>query len=482
MYRNQGPFCEAPKTEKNPDCNAMASKPKNISGMYPANIQNGVDTKFCEALEKRKDADALLHQFVVVKAGKGDELTAVPYQVEYKTEMTAISQKLKKAADAVKDPKEAAFKKYLEAESASFVSGDWQPADEAWAKMNATNSKWYLRIGPDETYHEPCSRKANFHVSFAHINPDSLEWQKKLEPVKNDMEKALADIAGPPYKQRSVTFHLPDFIDMILNAGDSRNALGATIGQSLPNWGPVANEGRGRTVAMVNLYTDKDSEDAWKEGTSSLLCKDSYGKASFDPKLGVMSTVLHEAAHNLGPAHEYQVDGKTDDQIFGGPLASMLEELKAQTSALFFADWLVGKNVVTQAQADGAHLKDVTWAFGHIAQGMYDATGKPKAYSQLASIQMGTLMKTGALVWKKDETAANGKDKGCFQVDLVKWKPAVQDLEKTVLHITGAGDKALAEKLKKELVDDAGPWADARKTIADRWLRQPKASFVYAIE
>ena len=40
--------------------------------------------------------------------------------------------------------------------------------------------------------------------------------------------------------------------------------------------------------------------------------------------------MLHEAAHNLGPAHEYKVKGKTDDQVFGGPLASTLEELKAQ--------------------------------------------------------------------------------------------------------------------------------------------------------
>ena len=53
--------------------------------------------------------------------------------------------------------------------------------------------------------------------------------------------------------------HLPDFIDIVINAGDDRNPLGATIGESLPNWGPVANEGRGRTVAMVNLYLDPDS-------------------------------------------------------------------------------------------------------------------------------------------------------------------------------------------------------------------------------
>ena len=75
-------------------------------------------------------------------------------------------------------------------------------------------------------------------MSFARINPDGLEWQKKLEPRKAEMEAALAKLAGPPYEARSVTFHLPDFIDIVLNAGEARNPLGAAIGESLPNFGP----------------------------------------------------------------------------------------------------------------------------------------------------------------------------------------------------------------------------------------------------
>jgi hypothetical protein len=488
FFRNQGPACEAPKTEKDPACSALPDRKKAPSGLYPASIQGKND--FCQVLEKRKDAQTLLHQFHVVTAKEGGknledpakaELIAVPYHEAYKAESTELSKLLAEAAAAIADPKEAAFKAYLEAASKSFLSGDWQPADEAWSKMNAENSKWYLRIGPDEVYFEPCSRKAGFHVSFARINQDSLEWQKKLEPHKSEMEKALAALAGPPYKARDVKFHLPDFIDIVVNAGDSRDALGGTIGQSLPNWGPVANEGRGRTVAMTNLYTDKDSEAAWTAQVSSLLCKDTMAKATFDNKLAVMSTVLHEAAHNLGPAHEYKVKGKTDDQIFGGPMASTLEELKSQTAALYFAEWLVEKNVVTREQADGAHVRDVTWAFGHIAQGMVNAEGKPKPYSQLASIQLGSLFKGGALVWKAEEMAANGADKGCLTLDLVKWKPTIDALAKRVLHTKGAGDKAEADKMKAELVDAQDDWSKTRLIIQERWLRAPKASFVYGV-
>lgn len=73
------------------------------------------------------------------------------------------------------------------------------------------------------------------------------------------MEKALAALAGAPTRPARGQLQAPGFVDIAVNAGDSRPAFGATIGQSLPNFGPVANEGRGRTVAMTNFYTDPDS-------------------------------------------------------------------------------------------------------------------------------------------------------------------------------------------------------------------------------
>ncbi len=489
FFRNQGPFCEAPKTENDPACNALAPRPKRVSGLYPASIQS--DPGFCEVLEKRADADVLFNQFSVVshKAGgraKGDaatdDLVAVPYHVAYAEDMKAVSAELRAAAGLLAgDPAEAAFKAYLEAAAQAFLDDGWFKADVAWKAMTATNSRWYLRVGPDEVYTEPCSRKANFHLTFALINQESLEWQRRLEPVKDAMEAAIASLAGPPYAPREVGFALPDFIDIVLNAGDSRNALGATIGQSLPNWGPVAESG-GRTVAMTNLYTDPDSEAALMDQARAVFCKATADRVDPAGRFMTLSTVLHEAAHNLGPAHEYRVDGKTDDQVFGGALASTLEELKAQTAALYYADWLVARELLSRQDADASHIRDVLWAFGHIAQGMLDARGKPKAYSQLAAIQMGYLNQRGVLQWKATEKAANGTDTGCFDVDLAKWPAAVEDLSRLVFGIKSRGDRALAEKTRDEWVTDGTDWAGVRGVIQERWLRAPKASFVYSIQ
>lgn len=479
FYRNHGPWCVAPQTEADDHCNAIPSLPKKVSGLYPPDLQ--VKPDFCDGLKKHKDGEKLRHQFHVV-SGQGDDLNAVPYSEAYRQEMRAVSDKLKAAALAIVGKEEEAFKKYLLAAAKAFEDNAWEPADEAWAAMNVKNSKWYLRIGPDEVYFEPCNLKGGFHVSFARINQDSVAWQNKLDPVKGDMEKALAALAGAPYKARDVSFHLPDFIDIVLNAGDSRSAHGATIGQSLPNWGKVADEGRGRTVAMTNLYTDADSRASLEAQAKSLLCADTMKLFDSATEPQIMGTVLHEAAHNLGPTGSHKVKGKKDREIFGGPLASMLEELKAQTAALYFTDWLVDRKLVGREQADKAHVRDITWAFGHISRGMYESDGKAKPYSQLAAVQVGFLVKSGALEWRAGEKAANGSDVGCMTMHLAKFPPAVEALMREVAGIKGSGDKKRAEQLKAELVDVDGDKKKLLDVIRERWLRAPKASFVYAIE
>ena len=479
FYRNHGPWCEAPRTDKDPDCSALARRPGRVSGFYPAALQK--DPKFCEKLDARPDQKTLLTPFNVV-VERGGDLAPVPYHVAYKDEMEAVSRELAAAAQAVQSPGEAALKAYLEADARAFLDGDWAPADEAWAKMGVNNSKWYLRVAPDEVYADPCSRKAGFQVSFARINQDSIAWQQKLDPRKTEMEGVLAKLAGAPYKARQVTFHLPDFIDIVLNAGDARAPLGATVGESLPNWGPVVDQGRGRTVAMTNLYVDGDNRQVLRDKASSMLCKGSYDPAASDPALQVMSTVLHEAAHNLGPAHEYRVKGKTPSEVFGGPMASTLEELKAQTSALFLADWLAEKGVIDKKTAALSHVGDLLWCMGHISEGMYGSDGAPKHYSHLAAIQVGAFVDAGALVFHPDEKALNDKDQGCLEIKTAKLPAAIAALEKTVLGIMARGDKAGALKLKAKHVDSGGDAQKLRGVIAERWLRQPRATFVYSIE
>ena len=475
FWRNQGPTCQAPMTENDPTCTAVAGVGKPPSGLYPADLQGKAG--WCEALAKQKN---LMGHFAVVVADDG-KYKAVPYNEYYQDDMEAIAKELDATAGAILDDSEAPFVAYLQAAAAAFRSNDWVAADVAWLAMGAKGSKWYLRIGPDEVYYEPCAQKAGFHVSFARINPASVMWRDRLDPLKLEMEAAVATMAGKPYKARKVAFRLPDFIDIVINAGDSRDSRGATIGQSLPNWGKVKDAG-GRTVVMTNLYTDADSAAQRLKQTASLFCAATQAVMPTKPDAGLMTTLLHEAAHNLGPQGEYKVGGKVDDQIFGGPLASMLEELKAQSLGMYYANWLFTKGVISEEEANGSHISDVAWAFGHIAQGMYTGEGGPKAYSQLASIVMGTLYANKVLTWKPDDQAANGTDQGCFDVDLAAWPAVVDKIAARAAKVKSKGDKKDALAMRATYVDAKDTWAELRATITERWLRAPKPTFVYALK
>jgi len=473
--RNQGPRGVAPETELNPACSAIPGSPKPTVDVYPASMQ--WHDGFCGELEARPDAAELLGPFTVVREDRA-KLIAVPYSEAYADLMSKIATELSTAADELTDPAEDALRAYLRAAAKAFTDNDWNPADEAWAAMNARNSRWYLRVAPDEVYWEPCAHKAGFHMTFALINRDSLEWQDKLSPKRQEMEDAMAKLIGAPYQAREVAFQLPDFIDIVANGGDDRSPLGATIGQSLPNWGPVANEGRGRTVAMSNLYTDPDSLEFRRGQASALLDAATLASYTDSPTPGLLSTILHEAAHNLGPAHEYEVDGKTDDQVFGGGLASVMEELKAQTAALWYVDFLRRQGTISDELARQTYVDGMVWAFGHISRGMYTATGQRKAYSQLAAIQVGYLLEHGGLRFDPEATAGNGTDHGALTIDFERFPAAVEAMMREVGSIKARGDRAAAEKLCATMVDgDAVP----QKLITERVLRFPKASFVYSV-
>ncbi len=475
FHRNQGPWCAAANTENDPACSTLDPKPPKISGLYPAALQR--DEAFCEALAARPDGEALMHQFVAVREREG-ELVAVPYSEAFAEDSRALASLLEGAAKKL-GADEAALVAYLEAAAEALRTNQWEPADEAWAAMNATNSKWYLRIGPDETYFEPCRRKAGFHMSFARIDPSARAWQDRLDSVKGEMEASLAKLAGAPYSAREVAFDLPDFIHIVLNAGDARRPFSATVGQSLPNWGPVANEGRGRTVAMMNVLTAPESVAANERQARSILCPATAKVFDPDPDALTMSTVLHEAAHNLGPSHEYRVEGKVDDEVFGGATASVFEELKAETASYYFADWLASRELITAERASQAHVRDLIWGFGHIARGLNDADGKPKTYSYVAAIQTGYWLESGVAEWRADEVAANGEDRGCLELDLAKMSGAIEALMAKVAGIKARGDAAAAKAMIEAYVTSHGPLIEV---VQERWRREPEASLVYGVQ
>lgn len=455
-------------------CSAVPGGADLVADAYPAALQ--AHKNFCQELAKRADGEALLSPFTVVRR-VGGRLHAVPYTKAYEAPMKAIADELELAAGATTSAADTSLVRYLHAAATAFRTNNWEPADEAWVAMNAKNSRWYLRVAPDETYSDPCSRKATFHLTFARINQGSLASQKKLAPVRQAMENQAAALAGKPYRARSVSFHLPDFIDIVANYGDDRYGLGGTTGQSLPNWGTVADEGRGRTVIMTNLYTDADSLAAQHAQAASLFDAASMRTFVDSAAPAQFGTVLHEATHNLGPGGTYRVRGKMSEDIFGGPLASVLEEAKAETGGLSYLEYLRKNGFISTELAEQTYTAGIFYALTQIANGMY-YDGDADPYAQLSAIEIGSLMDHGALTWNATTTAANGRDRGAFTLYPEKLARAYAALIRTVLQTKARGDVASAHHLVARYVDGS---VVPQKVISDRVQRKPRAAFVYSV-
>ena len=258
--------------------------------------------------------------------------------------------------------------------------------------------------------------------------------------------------------------------------------MGATIGQSLPNWGPVANEGRGRTVAMTNLYTDRRQQARLARAqTSVAVGRDPIKALATDDRDAVlMARMLHEATHNLGPAHEYEVtrqDRQPGVRRRHGHHARGAQG--AERRAVLHRLVQSARSSISPGAQRQTFRDSITWAFGHIARGMYTPDGQRKAYSQLAAIQIGFLMDQGAIRWDDKAKAANGKDTGAFVVDFDKLPAATTKLMTLVATIKAKNDKKGAEALAKKYVDGK---VVPQKIIAERFLRFPKTSFVYSLD
>jgi len=476
LQRNQSYRCEAPKTKDDPFCNASLAYPKQRSDAYPTDLEQ--NEKLCEELRTATNSKELLDPFSVVRKKEG-KWVGVPYLEVYGVKMKAIAGELRLAAQALGND-EAAFRNYLEAAAKGFETNKWDAADEAWVAMNSQNSKWYLRIAPDEVYFDPCNSKAGFHVSFARINTSLVQWTQKITPLRDEMENTLATLIGKPYSARKVSFNLPDFIDIVLNAGDARNGFGATIGQSLPNWGPVAERGAGRTVVMMNLYDNPDSR-AFEAKKAVLMFHPDDAK-NIQPGISeYLDTLLHEATHNFGPHSDYQIDGKPIRAIIGGLNASIMEELKAQTGALWYTEMLRKKGLLDDATARSTVTGSILWAFGHISRGLFDNDGKRSVYSTIAAIHIGYFVDEGALSFDPLLDPNNSGDKGRFRVYHDRLGPAVDKLMKRVGRILASGDKTDAEALIKAYTEGAGLEKIKYQQVQERLLKFPKESFSYAI-
>lgn len=472
FWRNQGPWCL--DSNNHPLCHALPTFEKRTYPVFPADVE--LDDAFFATLAKDKE---LASPWTVVTKNEKGELVAVPYHIHYKTEMEEIAQELEASAAAIKnDWNEKALYDYLVAAASAFRTGDWDSADEMWVAMNRNNSKFALRVAPDETYWAPGNLKAGFEFWLALINTGMVDFSNSIRPYLQGMEYQMG-VLVPDYKPRVRTFDIPDSIEVILRSGDHRSDVGAIVGQKLPNF----NEKHARMVVMTNYdYRSVEQKKNKRELISAIFVPEIAAQfGDNDDAYAAMGTLLHEVTHSLGVqgssfnirnldgSEKCDADGKpvTSKAALGGENDQIFEELKAQTGALYWIAWLKDKGVITDEAARKIYLDSIRWTFGHIAQGMKESNGSPKTYSQLAAIQIRHFLKTGAM------SVVEGK----FNIHWDKLHASVTHLFQQVIAIQVYGNKDAADAMRLDICEGEGFAAIGASELKALYEQYPQTTY-----
>jgi hypothetical protein len=237
----------------------------------------------------------------------------------------------------------------------------------------------------------------------------------------------------------------------------------------------VAQEGRRRTLVMSNIGADPESRRIARQKAAALLAPEAMAFYTDDRQPGNLGVILHEAAHNLGPHTDTLVGGKGPAEIFGGRLDGVLEELKAQTAALWYIELLQRRGLVTAEFARQVYAHEIVWAFGHIAQGMFSDGDNPKPYSQLAAVQIGTFLRDGAM------TFAKAGERELFSVDFARLPASVERLMRAVGRIKAEGDAAAGRALVDDFVKGEGSRLVRMDEVGARLRRFPRSSYSYTV-
>ena len=94
-----------------------------------------------------------------------------------------------------------------------------------------------------------------------------------------------------------------------------------------------------------------------------MMLPEQAAKASGEGYL--LSTIMHEIAHGLGPAFAHGISGKVMIREAIGPAYAGLEEAKADVVGMFGLKWLVDHGVLPKEKLEEYYASYVGWNLSH---------------------------------------------------------------------------------------------------------------------
>ncbi|MBN1441122.1 MAG: Zn-dependent hydrolase [Planctomycetes bacterium] len=394
------------------------------AGFYPADMTR--DEFEAHLAEHPEDAESFRSLYTVIRRDGAGRLVAVPYHVEYASEMQRAAELLEQAAGLAED---AGLKRYLELRARALVTSDYRPSDLAW--MDMKTNRIDVVIGPIETYEDRLFGYKASAECFVLIK--DLEWSRRLEryaALLPDLQKGLP-VDGEYKREEPGGGSDLNAYDAVFYAGDC-NSGSKTIAINLPNDEVVQQEKGARRLQLKNSMRAK-FDKILVPIAGRLMAEDQRRHVTFDAFF--TNTMFHEVAHGLGIKQTIEGNGTVREAL--REHYSAMEEGKADILGLYLVTRLVEDGVLTE----GSILDHYVTAFAGIFRSA--RFGASSAHGRANMVRFNFFERMGA--FERDEAT------GTYRVNEAKMKEAITALSRQILVIQGDGDHEGAGRMLEEM-------------------------------
>lgn len=396
------------------------------ANFYPADATRDEVDAWMKTLSGT-ERDAALGFFTTIRRNAAGALIAVPYSLEYQSELQHAARLLREAAAATAQP---TLKKFLELRARAFLTNDYLDSDMAWMELDATIEP---TIGPYEVYEDEWFNfKAAFEAFIAVTDQTETDKLARFSAHLQELENNLP--IAPQYRRAHLGGLSPiRAVNLVFASGDANRGV-QTAAFNLPNDERVVAAKGSKRVMLKNVQQAKFDHVLVPISRHALAPSD-QPFVSFDAFF--THILMHELMHGLGPQTIRVGDRETTVRSELKELNGRLEEAKADIAGLWALQQLMDTGVLDPAQERAMYVTFLASTFRTLRFGLNEAHAKGMA------LQLNWLLDAGGFVAKPD---------GTFAVDFEKVKPAVISLTREIMTIQAQGDYAAAKALLDKMV------------------------------
>jgi hypothetical protein len=366
-----------------------------------------------------EDRAAIYDPYTVVR-WQGSRLTAVKYHDAYKVFLDPMAKALREAA-ALSD--DQAFANFLRLRADALLTDDYYASDLAWLDLKSPRID--LIFAPYETYTDDLlGVKTTYGASILIRNEAESRKLAVYEKYVPDIQDALPLGAADRPSKRG---HLSpmEVMDAPYRAGDLLHGYQA-VADNLPN-DPRLHEEKGSKKIFFKDFGDARVNYIILPLAQKLMTPAQAAKVSADGYLA--GSLMHEIAHDLGPAFAHREGRQIAITEALGATYSGLEEAKADAVGMFGMKWLVDHRAMTQERLEEGYASYVAGLLRTLRFGAGEAHGRAET------------MEFNYLVESRAVTYAGGR----YTIDYARMPDAIAALAKELLETESTGDRARAD-------------------------------------